>query len=74
MQRKIAKESNAMDGSGCFSTANNLSRLLYPMIDSMLQNLSQNELPGMKYSLGDAIGMAQYILGHPRTPPNSNLI
>jgi hypothetical protein len=44
------------------------------MIDSMLQNLSQNELPGMKYSLGDAVGMAQYILGHPRTPPNSNLI
>ncbi|XP_066347275.1 GDSL esterase/lipase At4g16230-like [Miscanthus floridulus] len=69
-QRKIANESNDMDGSGCFSTANNLSWQLYPMIHSMLRNLSQNELLGMKYSLGDAIGMAQYILGHLRTPPN----
>ncbi|KXG26897.1 hypothetical protein SORBI_3006G178200 [Sorghum bicolor] len=69
-QRKIANESNDMDVSGCFSTANSLSMQLYPMINSMLQNLSEKELPGMKYSLGDATGMARYILG--QTPPNSN--
>ncbi|PUZ48434.1 hypothetical protein GQ55_7G244900 [Panicum hallii var. hallii] len=59
-QRKVAKDYGDVDQLGCLGTANNLSRQLHPMIASMLQGLSQ-ELPGMSYSLGDAIGMAGWV-------------
>lgn len=59
-QRAIAKEFNGTDQNGCLGLSNNLSQQLYPMIDSMLQDLSL-ELPGMSYSLGDAIGMAAFV-------------
>lgn len=70
-QRKIAEDTHDVDGFGCLGTANNLSRQLYPMIGSMLESLSQDELPGMKYSLGDAVAMAQWIFTHASTPPNN---
>ncbi|CAL5030578.1 unnamed protein product [Urochloa decumbens] len=59
-QRRVAKDFGDVDLLGCLGTANNLSRQLYPMIDSMLQDLRQ-ELPGMKYSLGDAIRMGEFV-------------
>ncbi|KAL5650320.1 hypothetical protein ACJX0J_041129, partial [Zea mays] len=68
-QRKVARDSHDLDELGCLRAANNLSGQLYLMIGSMLRNLSQ-ELPGMKYSLGDAIGMARWIFAHARRPPN----
>nr|CAB3487930.1 unnamed protein product [Digitaria exilis] len=60
LQRALAKEFNVSDQSGCLGVANNLSQQLYPMIASMLQDLSL-ELPDMSYSLGDAIGMAGFV-------------
>ncbi|OEL13267.1 GDSL esterase/lipase [Dichanthelium oligosanthes] len=62
-QRKVAKDTRDVDQSGCLGAANNLSRQLYPMIASMLQDLSL-ELPGMSYSLGDAIRMAEWIFSN----------
>ncbi|CAN6276594.1 unnamed protein product [Urochloa humidicola] len=59
-QRKVAKDFGDMDQHGCLGTANNLSRQLYPMIASMLHDLSQ-ELPGMNYSLGDGIKMGEFV-------------
>ncbi|KAF8656431.1 hypothetical protein HU200_060704 [Digitaria exilis] len=60
LQRALAKEFNGSDQFGCLGVANNLSQQLYPMIASMLQDLSM-ELPDMSYSLGDAIGMAGFV-------------
>ena len=65
-QRKVAKDYGDVDRLGCLGTANNLSRQLYPMIAAMLQGLSQ-ELPGMSYSLGDAVGMAGWVFSKPST-------
>ena len=65
-QRKVAKDYGDVDQLGCLGTANHLSRQLYPMIASMLQCLSQ-ELPGMSYSLGDAVGMAGWVFGNAST-------
>ena len=66
LQRKVAKDYGDVDRLGCLGTANNLSRQLYPMIAAMLQGLSQ-ELPGMSYSLGDAVGMAGWVFGNAST-------
>jgi hypothetical protein len=41
------------------------------MIATMLQGLSQ-ELPGMNYSLGNGIAMAEFVFKSPRTPVYSN--
>ncbi|RCV34937.1 hypothetical protein SETIT_7G198400v2 [Setaria italica] len=66
-QRAVAKKFNGSEQqSGCLGLANNLSRQLHPMIASMLQDLSL-ELPGMNYSLGDAIEMAEFVFKRPRT-------
>jgi hypothetical protein len=71
-QRAIAKRFNASEEhSGCLGLANDLSRQLHPMIATMLQGLSQ-ELPGMNYSLGNGIAMAEFVFKSPRTPVYSN--
>ncbi|KAF8702465.1 hypothetical protein HU200_032843 [Digitaria exilis] len=67
LQRALAKEFNVSDQSGCLGVANNLSQQLYPMIASMLQDLSL-ELPDMSYSLGDAIGMAGFVFKNTSNP------
>ncbi|CAL5025971.1 unnamed protein product [Urochloa decumbens] len=54
------------DKYGCLGAANNLSRQLYPMVASMLQDLSL-ELSCMNYSLGDAVGMAEFVFRSPNT-------
>ncbi|WVZ86735.1 hypothetical protein U9M48_033473 [Paspalum notatum var. saurae] len=67
-QRKIAHDDpKDVDKYGCLGTANNLSRQLQPMVASMLHDLSL-ELPGMNYSLGDAVGMAEWVFKSPSTP------
>ncbi|CAN6268894.1 unnamed protein product [Urochloa humidicola] len=68
-QRAIAHDPRgpkATDKYGCLGSANNLSRQLYPMIASMMQDLSL-ELPCMNYSLGNAVGMAEFVFNSPRT-------
>ena len=71
LQRKVAKDYGDVDQLGCLGTANHLSRQLYPMIAAMLQGLSL-ELPRMNYSLGDAVGMAEFVFKSPSTPAYSN--
>ncbi|CAL5069376.1 unnamed protein product [Urochloa decumbens] len=69
-QRALAhdpKGPKGVDKYGCLGPANNLSRQLYPMIASMLQDLSL-ELSCMNYSLGDAVGMAEFVFRSPNTP------
>ncbi|XP_062224887.1 GDSL esterase/lipase At5g55050-like [Phragmites australis] len=66
-QRLIAQESKDFDKYGCFGSANNLSKQLYPMIASMLHDLTL-ELPGMNYSLGDSIRMAEGVFNNTHTP------
>ncbi|XP_044970448.1 GDSL esterase/lipase At1g71691-like [Hordeum vulgare subsp. vulgare] len=57
-QRAVAlTHHNDTDEFGCFRAANDLSRQLYPMLASMLQELSR-DLDGMNYSLCDSAGMA----------------
>ncbi|KAJ1272286.1 hypothetical protein BS78_06G190500 [Paspalum vaginatum] len=63
-QRKRARDVKDVDLSGCRGLPNNLSAQLYPMIDSMLDGLSQ-ELPGIKYSLADSIKMAGNFITNP---------
>ncbi|CAL5030579.1 unnamed protein product [Urochloa decumbens] len=59
-QMKVGEDSRDLDQYGCFRLANNLSKQLSPMIALMLQDLSM-ELPGMSYSLGDAIVMGEFV-------------
>nr|XP_034606050.1 GDSL esterase/lipase At5g55050-like [Setaria viridis]TKW05956.1 hypothetical protein SEVIR_7G210300v2 [Setaria viridis] len=69
-QRLIAhdpKNPRDVDEHGCFAAANDLSRRLYPMIASMLQDLSL-ELPGMNYSLVDSIKMVEWLFNNTATP------
>ncbi|CAN6268891.1 unnamed protein product [Urochloa humidicola] len=62
-QMKVAKNYSDVDQYGCLGLANNLSRQLYPMIASMLEDLTL-ELPGINYSLGDGIRMGEYVFGN----------
>jgi hypothetical protein len=66
-QRLIANRTKEMDQFRCLAPANNLSTALYPMINSMLQDLSA-QLPGMNYSLADSIGMVETLLNSTQTP------
>ncbi|KAF7010431.1 hypothetical protein CFC21_024846 [Triticum aestivum] len=59
-QRAIAKKHDDIDEFGCFGAANNLSRQLYPMLASMLQDLSRDRA-GMNYSVCDSATMAEMI-------------
>ncbi|KAG8065753.1 hypothetical protein GUJ93_ZPchr0004g39392 [Zizania palustris] len=61
-QRAIARDNKYdLDAYGCFAAANSLSRKLYPMVYSMLRDLSA-DMPGMYYSLADSVGMTEPIL------------
>uniref|UniRef100_A0A0D9W863 GDSL esterase/lipase n=1 Tax=Leersia perrieri TaxID=77586 RepID=A0A0D9W863_9ORYZ len=60
-QRGIGHDKNDLDRYGCFRAPNFLSRQMYPMLDSMLRGLA-TDLPGMRYSLGDSVGMAELVL------------
>ncbi|CAL5030577.1 unnamed protein product [Urochloa decumbens] len=69
-QRLIAhdpKNPRDVDKYGCFAAANDLSRQLYPMIASMLHDLSL-ELPGMSYSLADSVKMVESVFNNTTTP------
>ncbi|KAK3141801.1 hypothetical protein QOZ80_4BG0338490 [Eleusine coracana subsp. coracana] len=66
-QRLIANQTNDLDRFNCLAPANNLSYLLYPKIVSMLDDLS-TQLPGMNYSLGDSIRMAELVFNNTHTP------
>ncbi|PUZ48436.1 hypothetical protein GQ55_7G245100 [Panicum hallii var. hallii] len=70
-QRALAHDPSkgpiGVDKFGCLGAANNLSRQLHPMVADMLQGLSL-ELPRMNYSLGDAVGMADFVFNSPSTP------
>ena len=73
-QRAIAhdpKNPRDIDDFGCLAAANNLSRQLQPMLAAMLQGLGL-ELRRMNYSLGDAVGMAEFVFKSPSTPAYSN--
>ena len=74
-QRALAHDPSrgpiGVDKFGCLGAANNLSRQLQPMLAAMLQGLSL-ELPRMNYSLGDAVGMAEFVFKSPSTPAYSN--
>ncbi|KAI5011630.1 hypothetical protein ZWY2020_013767 [Hordeum vulgare] len=59
-QRAIAKKHDDTDEFGCFGAANNLSRQLYPILASMLKDLSRDRA-GMNYSLCDSATMAETI-------------
>jgi len=59
-QRYVGARKKDLDGYGCFGTANNLSRQLYPMVLSMLQGLSA-DLAGMNYSVCDSAAMAESV-------------
>ncbi|TVU14895.1 hypothetical protein EJB05_38392, partial [Eragrostis curvula] len=69
-QRLIANKTKDFDRYKCLAPGNNLSSQFYPMIDSMLKDLSQ-QLPGMNYSLGDSISMAEWVLNSTHNPPIS---
>uniref|UniRef100_A0ACD5UTC8 Uncharacterized protein n=1 Tax=Avena sativa TaxID=4498 RepID=A0ACD5UTC8_AVESA len=56
-----------LDGYGCFGMANNLSRQLYPMVLSMLQDLSLG-LDGMNYSICDSAAMAEPVFNRTVSP------
>nr|CAB3487931.1 unnamed protein product [Digitaria exilis] len=69
-QRALAhnpKNHRDVDNHGCLASANDISRQLYPMIASMLHDLSL-ELPGMNYSLVDSIKMAEWVFNNTATP------
>ncbi|GJN02072.1 hypothetical protein PR202_ga19390 [Eleusine coracana subsp. coracana] len=66
-QRLIAQKSKDVDQYGCLGAGNNLSRQLYPMLASMLHDLSL-QMPGMNYSLVDSIRMAEFIFNNTHTP------
>ncbi|XP_062224886.1 GDSL esterase/lipase At5g55050-like [Phragmites australis] len=66
-QRLVAQDRKDVDKYGCFGSANNLSNQLYPMIASMLHDLSL-ELPGMNYSLVDSIRMVEWVFHSPSAP------
>ncbi|CAM0903366.1 unnamed protein product [Alopecurus aequalis] len=70
-QRYAGAAKKDVDGYGCFGTANNLSRELYPMVLSMLQDLSAG-LDGMNYSICDSAAMAESLL-QGTASPNLNL-
>lgn len=70
-QRLLAQGRKDVDPYGCFGAANNLSRQLYPMLASMLHDLSQ-EMRGMNYSLADSIKMAEFIFNNTSSPIYSN--
>lgn len=70
-QRLIALKRKDVDQYGCLGAANKLSRQLYPMLDSMLHDLSL-EMHGMNYSLVDSIRMAEFIFNSTHTPAYSN--
>jgi hypothetical protein len=70
-QRLIANRTKEMDQFRCLAPANNLSSALYPMINSMLQDL-RAQLPGMNYSLADSIGMVESLLNSTQTPGNKS--
>jgi hypothetical protein len=73
-QRKIAHDPenpSDVDEHGCFALANDLSQQLYPMIASMLHDLSL-ELPGMNYSLVDSIKMVEWLFNNTATASYSN--
>ncbi|KAF7017788.1 unnamed protein product [Triticum aestivum] len=59
-QRAIAKKHDDTDEFGCLGAANNLSRQLYPMLASMLKDLSRDRA-GMNYSVSDSATMAEMI-------------
>jgi hypothetical protein len=60
-QRYVGATMKDLDGYRCFGTANNLSRQLYPMVLSMLQDLSA-DLAGLNYSICDSAAMAESVL------------
>jgi hypothetical protein len=69
-QRFVGRFKNDLDGYGCFGTANNLSRELYPMVLSMLQDLSV-DLAGMSYSICDSAAMADSVFNRTVSSPNN---
>ncbi|PAN39578.1 hypothetical protein PAHAL_7G253000 [Panicum hallii] len=72
-QRAIAhdpKNPRDIDEYGCFAAPNNLSRQLYPMIATMLHDLSL-ELPGMNYTLVDSIKILEWVF-YNTVIPSSN--
>jgi hypothetical protein len=60
-QRLVGAMKKDLDGYRCFSTANDLSRQLYPMLLSILQDLSV-DLAGFSYSICDSAAMAESLL------------
>ncbi|XP_047063077.1 GDSL esterase/lipase At1g71691-like [Lolium rigidum] len=66
-QRFAGAAKKDLDGYRCFGTANDLSRQLYPKLQSMLQDLSV-DLAGMNYSICDSAAMAETVLKHAASP------
>ena len=69
-QRFAGAVKKDVDAYGCFRTANDLSRQLYPMLLSMLQDLSVG-LAGMNYSVCDSAAMAESVLKGSASPKTS---
>ncbi|KAM0846274.1 hypothetical protein ACQ4PT_055765 [Festuca glaucescens] len=59
-----------LDGYYCFGTANSLSRQLYRMLLSMLQDLSVG-LAGMNFSIYDSAAMADSVFNSTVSSPNT---
>ena len=72
-QRFAGAAKKDVDGYGCFRTGNDLSRQLYPMLLSMLQDLSTG-LAGMSYSICDSAGMADSVFKGTVSPKMSKSI
>ncbi|KAM0882665.1 hypothetical protein ACQ4PT_032173 [Festuca glaucescens] len=70
LQRFAGWLKDDLDGYYCFGTANNLSRQLYRMLLSMLQDLSVG-LAGMNYSICDSAAMADSVFNSTVSSPNN---
>jgi lysophospholipase L1-like esterase len=69
-QRSAGWLKDDLDGYYCFGTANSLSRQLYRMLLSMLQDLSAG-LAGMNFSICDSAAMADSIFNSTGSSPNA---
>ncbi|KAK1684633.1 hypothetical protein QYE76_045481 [Lolium multiflorum] len=69
-QRSAGWLKDDLDGYYCFGTANSLSRQLYHMLLSMLQDLSAG-LAGMNFSICDSAAMADSVFNSTVSAPNT---